>query len=130
MLAIFSLKLSIFNKSSIDNFNIFSIESCFAFINFFIFPSFKLVTSNSLKNPTIFFNNTFGSYSKSFNIKSVFVSFNVYFDFGIFGKIGSSACVNTSKIFGITPPDLFNFIVVPNPILLSNTYFALKHVAN
>ena len=122
--------MSIFNKSFTDNFNIFSIELCFAFINFFIFPSPNPSTSNSLKNPTIFLSNTFGSESKLFNTKSVFVSFKLYCDFGIFGKIASSAGVNTSKIFGITPPDLFNFIVVPNPILLSNTYFALKHVAN
>ena len=82
-----------------------------------------------MKNPVIFFKSTVSFVSGFFNTKSVLVLLNAYSLFGSFGKIASSAGVNTSKIFGITPPDLFNFIVVPKPILLSNTYFALKQVA-
>ena len=92
-------------------------------------PSPKPSTSNVLKNPVIFFKSTVSFDSGFFNTKSVFVSFKVYSFFGIFGNIALSAGVNTSKIFGITPPDLFNFIVVPKPILLSKTYLALKQVA-
>ena len=127
--AILSLNVSIASISSFDNARIFCIVLCPAFINFFVLPSPKPSTSNFLKNPVIFFSITVSFDSGFFNTKSVFVSFKVYSLFGIFGRIACSAGVSTSKIFGITPPDLFNLIVVPKPILLSNTYLALKQVA-
>ena len=129
LVAIFSLKPSTFNRSSMLALIIFGIEFAPLAIIFSTFASPNPSTSNSLKNLVIALTSTLGSDFIFVNTKSTFVSFHTYSYSSTFGNIGFCAGTITSVIFGITFPLLVRRTKAPNPILLSTIYLALIPVA-
>ena len=85
--------------------------------------------SKSVKNFTIVFSITRGSFLIFNKTISFFVAFQLYSYSSLFGINGACAGISTFSIYGITSPLLINLTNAPNPILLSNINFALNPVA-